>query len=435
MFLSVPRRLLPIVACSALLCFILLLRTFGSKEPWRSLPLEKIGLGEVKGGGILIITPGAGDGYEVEEEGEGGTPSVEDEAPVKVGVGKTPTPFPPGQAKPVGSTYTKMLVIPRTKKENVKWIEKHFPPGGPVNSSIYIADDPSAPLHPPKNKGHEVMVYLTYIIDNYDDLADVNIFMHSHQIAWHNDELLGSNAATMIERLSAERVQREGFMNLRCHWNPGCPNWMHPGTVEVDINKQEEVELASSWSQLFPMDAIPTVLAQPCCAQFAVSRDRIRALPRSRYVFYRDWLLQTPLSDYISGRIWEYVWHYLFTGRNVLCPKEHVCYCDGFGVCFGGEAEYEGYYEKVHEMEHLQGRLKEWQQSAHKIEEMERIGKIDEAAALKVPKFGEDKELEDKIRELEDWIKKTKEEAFKRGEVAMNRAKEVGRPWKDGDGF
>lgn len=433
MFVSVPRRLLPIVVCTSLVCLVLLIRSFAPSQPWRNLPLEKIGLGENKlEEGVTIITPGAGKEHD-EEESE--MQSVEDEGRPEVEMGKKPKPFPPGTVKPVGSTYTKMLVVPRTTTEDTSWIFEHFPVGGPVNTSIYVVNDPEAPLRPPKNKGHEVMVYLSYIIDSYDNLADVNIFMHSHKLAWHNDDLLDHDASKMIGRLSAERVQREGFMNLRCHWNPGCPDWMHPGTVEVDINKQEEVMLAKSWSELFPMDAIPTVLAQPCCAQFALSRDRILALPKSRYVFYRDWLLRTPLSDYISGRIWEYVWHYLFTGKNVVCPKEHVCYCDGFGVCFGGENEYNHFFNRQHEKEHLEGRLKKWREDDGKIKKMKEDGHVDEASTLQVPKFGEDRELDTKIKELEDWIQKTRQEAMERGDVAKNRAIEVGREWKDGDGF
>ena len=61
----------------------------------------------------------------------------------------------------------------------MEWLEKEIPD---QPTAIYVVDDPYAPLHPPKNKGHEVMVYLTYIIDHYDELADVTMFMHAHQL-------------------------------------------------------------------------------------------------------------------------------------------------------------------------------------------------------------------------------------------------------------
>lgn len=109
-----------------------------------------------------------------------------------------------------------MLVIPRTKDEEISWVQENFGGDAYINASIYSVDDFSAALHPPMNKGHEVMVYLSYIIESYDRLADVNIFLHSHRYSWHNDDLMDYDTVQMIGRLSAERVQREGYMNLRC---------------------------------------------------------------------------------------------------------------------------------------------------------------------------------------------------------------------------
>jgi len=343
-------------------------------------------------------------------------------------------PFQPGTAKPVGMLYTKTLVIPRTSSEHIGWIKENFEGNEFTKSVIYTVDDVEAEFHPPKNKGHEVMVYLSYIIEHYNNLTDVNIFMHSHRFAWHNNELLDNDAVQMVSRLSAERVQREGFMNMRCSWNPGCPSWMHPGTVEEDVNKQEETMLAKSWSELFPLDPIPNVLAQPCCAQFAISRDRIRSLPLARYVFYRDWLLRTSLSDYISGRVWEYVWQFVFTGKTVVCPAEHICYCDGFGVCFGGATEYEAYIEKAQERYKLEDELNayrelfmKWKTSPDTLTELEK--------AQGPPEVGKDLELQGRIDGLLAWSDQRKQEAKEHGDVAMNRAKEAGRDWTDGDGF
>ena len=124
------------------------------------------------------------------------------------------------------------------------------------------------------------MIYLTYIIEHYDALPDISIFMHSHRYAWHNNDILDKDAAQMITRLSPAHVQREGYTNMRCHWDPGCPSWLHPGAIKEDRNKQEEVEFAKAWSELFPGDPIPQIIAQPCCAQFAVLRDQV--MKRSR---------------------------------------------------------------------------------------------------------------------------------------------------------
>lgn len=317
-------------------------------------------------------------------------------------------------------------------EEDVEWLSVELPD---VPTAIYVADDPKAPLHPPKNKGHEVMIYLTYIIDHYHELPDVSIFIHSHRWSWHNDDLLGNDAVQMIQRLSSERVTRQGYMNMRCHWDPGCPDWMHPGALEENLYKQEETVLAKSWSELFPLDSIPPVLAQPCCAQFALSKARILAIPLARFTFYRDWLLRTPLSDYISGRVWEYIWQFVFTGENVFCPAQHACYCDGFGVCFGGETEYNDWFEARFKKRELEEELAEWEKKAKALEDAKAEGRLEEAAQMEAPEPGREVFLRGQIETYNNELDARKEIALDRGNNPRNRAEESGREWNEGDGF
>lgn len=309
-------------------------------------------------------------------------------------------------------------------------------PQGPLSTAIYVVDDPIALLHPPRNKGHEVMVYLTYIISHYDNLPDIAIFMHAHRWAWHNNAIMDNDAASMIRYLSPEHVTRVGYMNMRCHWDPGCPDWLHPAKPRGDMHKQEEGQLAATWSEIFPGEPMPAVLAQPCCAQFALSKARMLAVPRERYVQYRDWVLRTTLDDYMSGRMFEYTWQFLFTGRNVECPAMHACYCDGYGLCFGGAAEFDEWFELGYNLRECEAELELWWRNKAKIEAlMETDGHIDEAAAIDVPVLGRDAFLEKRIAALSLAMSEKREAAFQQGLSPQARAEEVGRVWKEGDGF
>ncbi|CZT49276.1 uncharacterized protein RSE6_10094 [Rhynchosporium secalis] len=339
----------------------------------------------------------------------------------------TKVDFQPGVVKATGKPYTRTLIVPRTASEDTGWIQELVNKDKYFDYKVYVVDAKDAPLSPPKNKGHEVMVYLTYIIDHYHNLSDVNIFMHSHRHAWHSNELLDGDAVQIVSRLSSDRVQRDGYMNLRCHWDPGCPSWINLGDVEEDVGKQEQAMLAKSWSELFPMDPIPNKLAQPCCAQFALSRDRIRSLPLSKYVFFRDWLLETSMSDYFSGRVFEYIWHFIFTGRNAMCPREHVCYCDGFGICFGGEEEYDAYQEKIRQRKVLEEELRIWNQVNTKWDAGDKT--VDQ------PEVGKNTDLSRKIDDIVAWCKLKKREAIERGDAARYRAHQAERIWNEGDSF
>lgn len=342
-----------------------------------------------------------------------------------------PVEFRPGVPKSPGASYSRSMVVTRMHDEDVGWMSKELPG---MNISVYVVDDPQAPMHPPKNKGHEVMVYLTYIIDHYYDLPDILVFMHAHRHTHHNNEYLGFDASQIMRRLSNEHVIRQGYVNTRCHWDPGCPEWLYFNGTEQLLGKQEEAFLAQSWTELFPLSPLPTYLAQPCCAQFAVSKERILSIPLGRFTFYRDWIMKTPLTDYISGRIMEYSWQFIFTGKGALCPAEHLCYCDGFGVCFGGPRQYSDIVQLTKEKVKARKELEEWKEKNKAFGKGTAGGaKNRTSGSLSDPKRLI--ALEDRIRSLEGEEKKLTKAALERGDDARLRAEECGRPWKDGDGF
>lgn len=432
------RRLLPLAVAagvSTLLVFLLF-----QNVSWNTLP-QLIGLGGDIGPSKEEIASGKNILPDLRAQEANAAKSS-----VKEGLSKPDahleSPYPIGETKPPGSNYTKTLVLASTKEEDTSWVEAELADmlgsNGPLSHAIYVVNDRTAPHHTLKNKGHEAMVYLSYLIDFYDELPDVSIFMHAHRFAWHNNEILDGDAVEMIRRLSPERVTRLGYMNLRCHWEPGCPDWLHPGAIEQNTAKKEEALIAEAWTQLFPLDQIPTILAQPCCAQFAVSRDRIRAIPKQRYVYLRDWIHRTELNDYLSGRVFEYLWQYIFSSASTHCPSMSACYCDGYGVCFGGYEIFNDYFRLRYEMNEYKQELKDWWRQADEIEHLKKhtsSGKLREDAEVEFPEYGRDAWLEKKIAEMNAELKKRKAAAIELGKDPHQRALEAGRPWKEGDGF
>lgn len=177
------------------------------------------------------------------------------------------------------------------------------------------------------------------------------------------------------------------------------------------------------------------MLAQPCCAQFALSRDRIRAIPLQRFVAYRDWLLRTPLDDSLSGRIWEYIWQYVFTGQNVYCPIQHVCYCDGFGVCFGNEENYREWTDLRYRKLGFEFELKDWHEKEKLVHQSMDDGVFDELAEIDIPEIGRDKWLEEEIERIKEDLQYRRDAALERGNDPRIRAEESGREWHEGDWF
>jgi len=227
---------------------------------------------------------------------------------------------------PRSSEITKTLVVPRVLKEDTSWALSFVKGYKVIN---YVADIPNAPHHIPSNKGHEAMAYLTYIIEHYDKLSDVTVFMHAHQIAWHNNDRQGSDAVRMLQDLRPEYILHRGFHNLRCPVMPGCGDMDYNGT-QTDGQKRSFI---SAWKEMFRHVPVPDQVGTPCCAQFAVSRWTIRNHPRQYYEKLQHWLLQTEQPDELSGRVFEYLWHIMFGMDAVDCPDEKGCYCNLYGRC------------------------------------------------------------------------------------------------------
>ncbi|KAF3479439.1 UV excision repair protein [Arthroderma uncinatum] len=205
------------------------------------------------------------------------------------------------------------MVVPKTKWDRVGWVKKLEPNWVPF---IYSVDnDLRYTLRTPKNVGREAMVYLTFIIDYYDSLPDIVAFTHSANRQWHND-VKGLKTVTVLSQLQIDAVKRKGYVNLRCLWEPGCPTSLNPlNPTEIDIQRQDErAKMPEIYMQLFNVtrNEVPEHIGGVCCAQFAVTRERIRARSREDYIRMRNWALEYDLTSFSIGWVFEQLWHIIF---------------------------------------------------------------------------------------------------------------------------
>ncbi|KAH7132168.1 hypothetical protein B0J11DRAFT_219181 [Dendryphion nanum] len=223
------------------------------------------------------------------------------------------------------------VVVASQRTENATWLEEYFPQW---ERNIYRVDDANAALTVPKNKGRESMVYLTYIIDNYESLPDNILFIHPNRYQWHNDDP-DYDGLPMLRRFQIPHLEKEGYVNIRCAWSLGCPAEIKPLDEEGEHRAAVHAggDYKKAFQILFPGEEVPKHVGVSCCAQFAATKEKIRRRPRADYVRYRKWLLETELGDSISGRILEYSWHIIFGHEAVHCPSAKDCYCKVFGLC------------------------------------------------------------------------------------------------------
>lgn len=289
----------------------------------------------------------------------------------------TTLPEPRGSCPGLSETTKPVLIVARILKDDPKWLDtlKDL-----YHVCLYTADAPldktSSNLQLPANRGHESMAYLTFLIDNYSRIpAEGLIFIHGSRFAWHNDHPVYDNLPLLQALNVSVALSPMGYYNLRCDWSAGTcdPKEALPqGSVETNaravlepgnLRAKADRALPGALASLFGggkekvlLGRTDAVRAQ-CCAQFAVSRERVWQHSRDEYVALRQWLLDgsgesglrnenaAPRNDLVAGRILSYVWHILFIGLGesdgvnlerlnaMACPRADECYCRLYGRC------------------------------------------------------------------------------------------------------
>ncbi|KAI4181494.1 MAG: hypothetical protein LQ346_006775 [Caloplaca aetnensis] len=208
----------------------------------------------------------------------------------------------------------------KVESEDTQWVPDLLPEYY-LLAELRSATTSNDTLTTPQNKGHESMAYLTYIIDHYNSLPSTLVFVHPHRRgfseAWHTDTPLHDNVDA-LRTLRIPFVQQNGYTNLRCNWNPGC-EIPHRKNKHITPEIWREVFAGTSRS-VFSLeekgvredDYVPGEVGAACCAQFAVSKERVLQRPLSDYEAFRKWVIDTKLNDARSGRVLEFLWHVIF---------------------------------------------------------------------------------------------------------------------------
>ena len=143
------------------------------------------------------------------------------------------------------------------------------------------------------------------------------IFHHASRYQWHNDDPL-YDGKRLLSQLRLSHVRKEGYVNLRCTWAPGCPFRTQP-LIEAELAASLNHRATSgavagwyfkeAWEEIFPFVGVPEEVGIPCGGQFAATGAAIRKFSKKDYEYYRRWLLHNKFGDEIASRVIEYMWH------------------------------------------------------------------------------------------------------------------------------
>lgn len=195
-----------------------------------------------------------------------------------------------------------------------------------------VMNDPDANMTVTRNKGNEGSAYLTYLITHYHNLPEYMVFLHAKRYQWHNDDPMYDHVP-LLQQLRMKHITDVGYANLRCNWMPGCRVEVMPDDSAEDGLFGIRGAYGRTFEELFPGVEVPKEVGHPCCAQFAVSRDKVREKPVRHYEKVRQWIWESDLHPGLSGRVMEYMWHIVFSKPAIECPSPQECFCEKYGKC------------------------------------------------------------------------------------------------------
>ena len=190
---------------------------------------------------------------------------------------------------------SKYSVVVSRYNRNVDWVYKIK---GSPNIFIYDKQNPTNKYNIPVNKGNEASVYLKYIIDHYDTLSEFTFFTHDEEYSWHH-------SGSIIDQFDRAVLLNKLFYNI------------NDKIVLGDVIYDPLYKQYAEWYKIYidryiPLNKLLTKGVRGC-AQFLVHKNAIRLRPRQFYENLYNWIITTPLSNWVNGRFMEWTWHLIFT--------------------------------------------------------------------------------------------------------------------------
>lgn len=202
-----------------------------------------------------------------------------------------------------------LTIVANHYNEDVNWLKQSTIPVVICSKTL-----PSPQCHVGKNKGRETTAILKYIIDNYENLPKHIAFLHGHETAWHHR---GKKGILQVLQNCA-KINDYGYISLNNHF-----------IDDRNMDNPKMKHLHELWPHLFEpflKRPAPTYLLHDCCAQFIVTRDRIRRLPKRAYEKWYNYIMhEDPNNDdgYIISVVFEYIWHIIFGEPDIVTRDEY----------------------------------------------------------------------------------------------------------------
>jgi hypothetical protein len=210
---------------------------------------------------------------------------------------------------------SKVIVVSRWR-EDISWIDVYL---GDIDHIVYTKEDTLALHNILNNKAQEATCYLRYIIDYYEKLPEIVVFLHAHRHAWHQqdpDDVVKGLRTLQWGKYEYMPLQTKHMTNTQFRKN--------------DTNRQFAFNYLLWTEVLHELGQPPDTIVCPCCASFAIKRQAILRRSKSFYENIYNFLQTTKEANSVTSRTMEFTWHIIF-GQPHIMKKFNMCdvfYCN-----------------------------------------------------------------------------------------------------------
>jgi len=265
-------------------------------------------------------------------------------------------------AQPSPGHHQIHIIIIRGKNEDISWLFTDD------NSLIYqglitIYQDTTSPPLPtntppppglsivtlPLGTFRESAFMLDAIITAYNSSSSSSsssswshlAFFHADRRSWHslftNDWILRRWAAWSPSSLSL------GYAGTHCRQANAADTrdmttrqHLHPDR-SGDRGKTTTISstVPIAWKEFLGewLGEMPNAIQGPCCAEFIVSKKALHSRPLEFYTAAQKWITTTDTFTPMQlAYVFEYTWHYIFTGQPIIMQPQQQCLCELYGL-------------------------------------------------------------------------------------------------------
>lgn len=194
--------------------------------------------------------------------------------------------------------------------ENIKVIIAHYNEDlswiNDLRSSFQIISKKTIPEETVPNKGREASSYLEYIINNYESLTDISIFIHGHRTSWHNSDVekyINGKSKFLVEYYNINLISSPRNSEPLWSLNEQAIGFLEKNKyiIEKEINQNIN----------------PLNIKYRAASCFYVKKEAILRHKLKSYKNWYEWIMSSKEPSGISSRVFEYCWHIIFTGNHV----------------------------------------------------------------------------------------------------------------------